>query len=230
MKICPHCKKSTTFMVTLVAQGKASLANDAYELVEQGDLGIQEGSLVCTECNNAVVEAQLVDGTACSQCGAIHPYEELLQLEGENGQPGAIICNPCYQAMCAQAQPQQEQAPTQEAPVQEQAPAVDPKDQIIAQQNEQMAQMMAQMQAMQAQMAQVMGGGQVAATANVPQQQPQVATNIPAPSAPVQQPVAQQPVQTQATVAPQQPANIINPGAPSETPTGGDIFGGEAPF
>lgn len=230
-KICPHCKKSTTFMVTLVAQGKATLVNDAYELLEQGELGIQEGSLVCADCGQPVKEAELLDGMACAKCGTIHPVTELLQLQDEAGNPGDIICNPCYEAMCnPQPEPQvQEQAPAQQqAPVQE-----DPRDAIIAKQQADMQAMMANMQAMQAQL-QAMSAGQVPVantqnTASVPVQQPTVATNIPAPTAPVQ-PQHQAPVSPVAPAAPTQ-QNTINVGqVHAEQPVGGDIFGGEAPF
>lgn len=221
-KICPHCKKSTTFMVTLVAQGKATLVNDAYELLEQGDLGIQEGSLVCAECAQPVKEAELIDGMACAKCGTVHPLTDLLQLQNEDGSNGDVICQGCYQAMC---NPQPEPQAEPQAQVQEQAPAVDPKDQIIAEQNAQMQQMMANMQQMQAQM-QSMMGGQAPAQAAV--QQPQVATNIPAPSVPVQ--TQQQAPVNQNPVMPTQ-QNTVNVGqVPMEQPTGGDIFGGEAPF
>lgn len=221
-KICPHCKKSTTFGVTLVAQGKVNMINDSYELIEQGELGIQEGTLICSECGQPVKEAELLDGLACAQCGTVHPVDELLQLQGENGQEGSIICNPCYQAMCAAQQPQT------------------PED-IIAQKDAQLAQQAEEMKKLQEQMAQMMamvqgqqGGAQVAATANVPQQQPQVATNIPAPNAPVVEstPQMQVPVnQAQANnVAVPTPQNTVNVGQATEVPDSKNIFGGEAPF
>ena len=218
-QLCPHCKNSTQFKVTLTAEGVVELKNDSFELISQGDLGIQEGTLVCASCGQPVAQDQLVPALECSDCHVITPVADMVQLEGQNGAEGPVICNGCYTKMTA---------PTPESMSKEELLALN------ANKDAEMEALKKEMEAMKAQMAKGSAPAKAKATAPVAQQQ----ASQPAPiqTAPqVQQtpPVQEQVVETNLPMPTNEAVgnvNIIDPGAVPNEEQPPSFFGGEAPF
>ena len=210
-QLCPHCKQSTQFKVTLTAEGIVELKNDTFELISQGELGIQDGTLVCASCNQPVANDTLVAALECSDCHTFTPVENMVQLQNEDGSSGPVICTSCYEKMTAPS--------PAEMSKEELLELNNSKDNQMSEMQLQMQQMMAQMQQMQAQLA-TSGAGQTVpqtATPNVqqnpPVQEPVVATNLPMPN------------------AVNEAVNVIDPGTiPQEENVVSSFFGGEAPF
>lgn len=211
-QLCPHCKQSTQFKVTLTAEGIVELKNDTFELTSQGELGIQDGTLICAGCNTPVANNDLVAALECSDCHTFTPVENMVQLQNDDGSAGAIICTGCYEKMSAPSPADMSKEELLELN--------NNKDTQMSEMQLQMQQMMAQMQQMQAQLATSGGTTQTVpqtATPNVqqnpPVQEPSVATNLPMPN------------------AVNEAVNVIDPGTvqPEENVVS-SFFGGEAPF
>lgn len=228
-QLCPKCN-STQFKVKLVAEGIIDLKNDNYDLVSQGDMNIEDGSMVCSSCGTPVKAEELRPALLCNTCNQYHPAEEMYQLQNEDGSKGDFICKGCYEASQTPAQDQMS------------------REQLMEQnknQADQMAAMQQQMAQMQKLMAQMQAGQQAPAQQQTPVQQQAPVQQVNQTQAPVnnvQQQANTQPVQ-QSTIATNLPnpgaqtqnqgqaTNVIDPSAITpEQNNGAPMFGGEAPF
>lgn len=210
-QLCPHCKQSTQFKVTLLGEGLVELKNDAFELISQGELSIQDGTLVCASCNQPVANDQLVPALECSDCHVITPVENMVQLQNEDGSEGAVICTTCYAKMTTPAPEEMDKEQLVEL--------AKSKDTQMAEMQAQMAQMMAQMQQMQQMVAQSAPPAQEPVSIpqqmvqqTPPTQEPVVSTNLPMPN------------------AINEMENVIDPGTMPQEENVASFFGGDAPF
>lgn len=216
MKICPKCN-SEKFKVNLVAEGMVSIAvteaGNEYQLISQGDLGIDNSVLVCSECGESVTEDKLVDGMISNVSNKYYPIDQLVQVEVEGGGV-QIMTQAEYEAMTA--------------------PTIDTMDETqlretAKQQASALEAMQAQMQALMAQMATLQSGGAQAQAAPTQPTTPAKATTKKAPEVQVQTPT----VATNIPVPEAAPeVNIIDPTNinPEESVPVDSFFGSEAPF
>lgn len=226
MKICPKCN-SEQFKVNLVAEGVVSIAvteaGNEYQLISQGDLGIDNSVLACVACGETFAEDVLVDGMMSDVSKKYFPITDLVQAETDNGP--MIMTQAEYDAMTAPSIDEMNEEQLRETAKQQQS--------TLEQMQAQMAALMAQMQALQ-------NGGLAQAAMTTPEppkeekkakttaskkeapkaesapavtvQAPSIDTNIPAPESTGD-------------------ANVIDPDTiEAEEIPAGDFFGAEAPF
>lgn len=221
MKICPKCN-GEQFKVNLVAEGVVSIAvtenGSEYQLISQGDLGIDNSVLVCTSCGEQITEDVLVDGMMSEVSNKYFPIDQLVQVELEGGAV-QIMTNAEYEAMSAPSIETMSEEQLRETAKSQQA--------ALEQMQAQIQQLMAQMQT----------GVTPAPTQTAPEPQaPVTQANAPVATptptqAPAQAQVQAPSIPTNLTPA-ENPVNVIDPSTiqPEETINAGNFFGAEAPF